>query len=875
MKKEGLEEENPFANLQKSSVLHESKVFNSSPLDTRQCCDVLTKMLYLLHQGESLSAEEATGLFFGVTKLFQSKDATLRRLIFLAISELAQKEDQAFIVISSLEKDINGSIDLFRANAIRVIAKILEENMIEQRERYLRQAIVSKDPLVQSSAITAGIRLFPKAQQVICRWVSEVSEAIKSEDDMVSYHALQLLYMIKANDRRATGKVLLSLSKRPPSSPYAMCLLIRYTFKMLNSVADRLPEELVEFLKRALHHKSSQVVLEAAKALCNLQNASEAWVAPAVDALTDMLNSHLIVERFAAIRVLNSVVDKYPLLVGNRAEIELEHLLGDSNRNIAVLAITTLLKTGVEASVDRLFKQMENFMQGLPDDLKVVLVDAIQSLCLKFPKKYESLMSFLSKALREEGRFEYKKKIVDSMLILMESIPQAQAIGLEHLCEFIEDCEHPKLIINILHVLGDMGPNIPNPSRYIRFIYNRVLLELPQVRAVAVSALTKFGENVPPLRDDILVLLERCLMDDDDIVRDRATTAVNFLQSESQLELNKKQPFRVVDLEHSLQKFLTSGNFHKGFGISMIERVEETNDKKKIEEEIDPYEVEKNKVIANEDYIDIINTYPDFAAYGEKFKSSKAESLTEDESEYQASVIKHIYENHVIFHFIVVNTFEEQILCDATVEMEYDEEMFTEGVTIPCDFMKKDEHQHIFVSLEFSQEEVQTTLEAEAIEMSATLKFTVKEAVEDDDELEYEEGYEDEYELNALDLELKDFVKGVTSINKSQFKKAFNSLKENQVKRRFNLSFPTVQDAVGAVVDKLGLAGVEFSDRVEADVDEKWVELAGVHISGSMVLAKALFRHGRDKKGKDRTGMQIGITSESELLPAALITCIR
>ena len=144
----------------------------------------------------------------------------------------------------------------------------------------------------------------------------------------------------------------------------------------------------------------------------------------------------------------------------------------------------------------------------------------------------------------------------------------------------------------------------------------------------------------------------------------------------------------------------------------------------------------------------------------------------------------------------------------------------------------------IFVSLEFSQEEVQTTLEAEAIEMSATLKFTVKEAVEDDDELEYEEGYEDEYELNAVDLELKDFVKGVTSINKSQFKKAFNSLKENQVKRRFNLSFPTVQDAVGAVVDKLGLAGVEFSDRVEADVDEKWVELAGVHISGSMVLAK-------------------------------------
>eukprot|EP00493_Phyllostaurus_siculus_P020008 UN20329 len=27
----------------------------------------------------------------------------------------------------------------------------------------------------------------------------------------------------------------MSLSKRPPSSPFAQCLLIRYTFKMLNT----------------------------------------------------------------------------------------------------------------------------------------------------------------------------------------------------------------------------------------------------------------------------------------------------------------------------------------------------------------------------------------------------------------------------------------------------------------------------------------------------------------------------------------------------------------------------------------------------------------------------------------------------------------
>lgn len=50
-------------------------------------------------------------------------------------------------------------------------------------------------------------------------------------------------------------------------------------------------------------------------------------------------------------------------------------------------------------------------------------------------------MNFLSNILREEGGFEYKKAIVDSIVILIRDIPDAKENGLFHLCEFIEDCE--------------------------------------------------------------------------------------------------------------------------------------------------------------------------------------------------------------------------------------------------------------------------------------------------------------------------------------------------------------------------------------------------------------------------------------------------
>lgn len=50
-------------------------------------------------------------------------------------------------------------------------------------------------------------------------------------------------------------------------------------------------------------------------------------------------------------------------------------------------------------------------------------------------------MNFLSNILREEGGFEYKKAIIDSIVILIRDIPEAKESGLLHLCEFIEDCE--------------------------------------------------------------------------------------------------------------------------------------------------------------------------------------------------------------------------------------------------------------------------------------------------------------------------------------------------------------------------------------------------------------------------------------------------
>lgn len=59
------------------TVIQEARVFNETPISPRKCRILLTKIVYLLYVGETFGTQEATTLFFGVTKLFQHKDVRL------------------------------------------------------------------------------------------------------------------------------------------------------------------------------------------------------------------------------------------------------------------------------------------------------------------------------------------------------------------------------------------------------------------------------------------------------------------------------------------------------------------------------------------------------------------------------------------------------------------------------------------------------------------------------------------------------------------------------------------------------------------------------------------------------------------------------
>lgn len=164
---------NPFQNLDKTTILQETRYFNETPVNHRKCTHIMTKILYLLNQGEKLTTQEATDAFFATTKLFQSKDVMLRRMVYLCIKELSSLAQDVIIVTSSLTKDMTGKEDLYRAAAIRALCSITDSTMLQAIERYMKQAIIDKNSAVSSAALVSALHLSSTAPDLVRRWVNE------------------------------------------------------------------------------------------------------------------------------------------------------------------------------------------------------------------------------------------------------------------------------------------------------------------------------------------------------------------------------------------------------------------------------------------------------------------------------------------------------------------------------------------------------------------------------------------------------------------------------------------------------------------------------------------------------------------------------
>jgi coatomer protein complex subunit gamma len=682
----------------------------------------------------------------------------------------------------------------------------------------MKTAIVDKNPSVSSAALVSSYHLLPIAREVVRRWQSETQEAATStkssggfslgfstsgsqmpvnNSTMTQYHAIGLLYQMRMHDRMALVKMVQQFGTAGAvKSPAATVMLVRLAAQLAEE-DPQLRKPMMQLLDGWLRHKSEMVNFEAAKAICDMRDVTDAEVTQAIHVLQLFLTSPRAVTKFAAIRILHNFASFKPAAV-NPCNPDIELLISNSNRSIATFAITTLLKTGNEASVDRLMKQISGFMADITDEFKITIVEAIRTLCLKFPSKQAGMLAFLSGILRDEGGYEFKRAVVESMFDLIKFVPDSKEDALAHLCEFIEDCEFTKLAVRILHLLGIEGPKTSQPTKYIRYIYNRVVLENAIVRAAAVTALAKFGvgQKDPEVKRSVTVLLTRCLDDVDDEVRDRAALNLrlmtepdemadrfikngesNFFLLKHNADIHPESTFALPYFEHQLVMYVTADDkstFDTPFDLAAIpvvtkEQADAEDRTKKLTTvtptikapKAGPTKVAPSSTEAAasasataQKYQQELLRIPEFKRYGSVLKSSLVVELTESETEYVVTVVKHIFKEHIVLQYEVKNTLPDTVLEEVSVlATPSEEEELEEDFILPAAKLITDEPGTIYVS--FKKVNGESSFPASSF--TNVLKFSTKEIDPTTGEPE-ESGYDDEYQVEDLELTGSDYV---------------------------------------------------------------------------------------------------------------------
>ncbi|KAL7537421.1 hypothetical protein ACHAXR_007807 [Thalassiosira sp. AJA248-18] len=927
----------PYEQLEKAKVLQDARIFHDSILvreNPRKCCRILAQILYLQNDPKSKSTKltrtEATELFFAGTKLFVDvQDSSLRRLVYLFIKEIQPLCDPSDVIIvtSCLTKDMTCDDGLYRANAIRVLVNIIDSAMLGSIERYIKQAIVDNDLHVSNAALVSASHLFEQSTDnatIVRRWVGEVQEMLIKQSSastttkdvynksnaMVQANAMRLLCLMKSHDRLGMAKLVQKFSTQAGSgiqSPLAIVILIRLCGKLLleelakghhNNTGDvrdvsSLSKLCFDFLESSLAHSDEMIYYEAARTICVIPNLGTHNLSPAIESFRRLLLSDKPAARFAAVRTLSKVTNRRAVAMCGE---ELETCIEDENRQIATLAVTTLLRTGSEASIDKILGNIATLLESVEDEYKISMLRSLEEICITYPSKHRYILSYLSNLLREEGGFDFKRSIIDSIVSLMKKVPETTGISLLHLCEFIEDCEYIMLASHAIHIIAELGPMTSTPSQYIRFIYNRVILDNSTVRAAAVAALCKFAAQCPSLRTSIITLLKRCLNDEDDETRDRATVAVSVLNEAmvlnpymapdvddyddivtdsptegdlAALVYLQQLPMSFKNLESSIKTYIsTPGALESAeqLTFSLLPIIEDLNE----DAALGTGHITSNgfdskpAIVEVHDAASAIYAIPELAEFGRVYRSTTATPLTEEETEYVVRCIKHIMPEHVILQFSINNTVEDQRLENCTVAIDMDNSDIYQIIgDVPAEKVDYGETVSTFTVLQRN-----ITQSIEPVCFTCQLNFMAVQVDPESGE-PLGDGYAEEYPLEDLMISPSSYMARVAV---SDFRQAWNGTNDvNEALGRFAIQPKTVHHALAAVIELLGMAPCDGTGQVRHDsLDMHMLHLSGKFLGGHEVLARAQLT----LRPGEGTLLKIAVRSNDKAISDAIMSCL-
>jgi len=753
-----------FDDLRKDLTLQNASIFNEKNVQSEQCIEILINLIYLLNKGEKFSEKEKESIFFSATKLLHNANPILRRIIFLFVKHLNWWQS-SFILTGSLITELNGDDDLIKPNCFRLLGQITDASSVNVVERLLKEAINNENHEVASSALCCTLFMSLKGFGIAKSWINEISEKLNSslsEENLLTFHTLLLLKEIKKNDKLFLIKIFSRIAEtsgsRSHRSQFAICQLIRYVTDLLlkTDLEESTKKTFHIFLQMSLYRLEESIKIEAARSIMIIPNISASIRQETIATLCELISSSNKIVRFAALKTLDKHIDGFAQNVAVDIFLELEKIIEDSGTNSSIksYAFSIFLKISKGLSDYRLEKMFKTFIEQytkFKEDFKKKLINISKNISRENPTKNKLYYDFFCSVFKLDAGPQTKLEILDALIWFVYNDKDLKLQTIFFLAESLFDCQYDVLKIRIINLLGKECELVNNKSKLVRYIYNQLLLEFPAVRASAISALGEIGFKENNLRDIIISLIENCLNDDDNEVRERAfmiskaLKAVKDKNKEDQQLINfvfpqkVKNPSPVEELNIDLIQLVLNSekeNLLKSDDICQ-ELVSILNDTEKISEILikDKEELKKKEKKEKKrlglDVSERKKSEDDYATtmftkiYGPPKVITPYKKLTDQSAEYLTKYRKIVHDKIVVMDFEITNTIEFQIINDVSLDMQmlnYEGFDLDKTEIIPIKSLKTNESGHLYFKLLKNKDSIYSNCS-----FNCTLKFDLQE----------------------------------------------------------------------------------------------------------------------------------------------------
>ena len=753
-----------FDDLRKDLTLQSASIFNEKNIQNEQCIEILINLIYLLNKGEKFSEKEKETIFFSATKLLHSANPILRRIIFLFVKHLNWWQS-SFILTGSLITELNGDDDLIKPNCFRLLGQITDVSSVNVVERLLKEAINNKNHEVASSALSCTLFMCLKGFGIAKSWINEISEKLSSslgEENLLTFHTLLLLKEIKKNDKlfliKIFSKIAENCGSRNQRSQFAICQLIRYITELLKrgDLEQNVKDTFNRFLEVSLYNIEESIKIEACRAVLQIPNIKPSLKKTTIATLCDLISSSNKIARFSAMKTLDKYIDEFAQNIAVDIFLELEKIIEDSGTNSSIksYAFSIFLKISKGLSDYRLEKMFKTFIEQyskFKEDFKKKLIIISRNISRSNPSKNKLYYNFFCSLFKLDASPQTKIEILEALIWFIYNDQELKLQSLLFLAESIFDCQYDILKIRILNLLGKECDLVNNKSKLVRYIYNQIILESPMVRASAISALGEIGFKEKNMRDIIISLIENCLNDDDNEVRERAfmvskaLKAVKEEKKEEEQLINFVFPQKVknpspieelnIDLIQSVlnsekENLLKSEDIcQELFNIlndtekisEILIKDKEDSKKKEKKEKKRGIEANPQKKIPEEDYS--LTMFPKI--YGPPKIFTPYKKLTDQSAEYLTQYRKIVHDKIVVIDFEITNTIEFQIINDISIDVD---NLTSEGFDfdkteiIPIKSLKTNESGHLYFKLLKDKDEIYSNCS-----FNCSLKFDLQE----------------------------------------------------------------------------------------------------------------------------------------------------